>query len=115
MKRNSIIMLAFILSACGGVKLLPLSQDDLERGRGSYPQLSMEELQEGKANFEFYCSQCHGLKNPKKHDAEGWKKTVNRMSKKAENKSSIKNIEEPVKASILTYLVTMSSAEKATQ
>jgi cytochrome c5 len=108
-------MLAFVLSACGGVKLLPLSPNDLERGKSVYPQLSMEELQKGKENFELYCSQCHGLKNPKKHDAEGWKKTVNRMAKKAENKSSIKNIEEPIKASILTYLVTMSSAENATQ
>ncbi|MCB0662303.1 MAG: c-type cytochrome [Saprospiraceae bacterium] len=111
MKRNTIIILAFLLTACGSVKLLPLSDADLERGKSMYPDLTMEELQTGKKHFEFYCTQCHGLKNPKKHDKAGWQKTIERMAQKSAKKASIRTIDEPTKASIMTYLVTMSTGE----
>lgn len=41
------------------------------------------DLTKGKTIFENSCNKCHKLPDPKKHDNEGWIKTLSRMAPKA--------------------------------
>lgn len=44
---------------------------------------SSEKLAQGKTIFDNSCNKCHALPDPKKHDAEGWIKTLSRMAPRA--------------------------------
>lgn len=106
----SLIALLFLVG-CSAVKLLPSTQSDVERGKATYPDLTMAQLEEGKALFQEKCTMCHGLKNPRKKDAAGWNKTVPIMVKRA-NKTEVR-IDPKQQELITKYLVTMCNAPKA--
>ena len=107
-KYTLIFTATIILSACGETKLLPVTQADVDRGATKYPGTTLESLNDGKADFQHYCTQCHGLKNPAKKTADQWLKIVPGMTEKAARSATKEKIDLKKKESILRYLVTMS-------
>src|SRR4051794_31869909 len=107
MKKLSILFLIAILSACS-VKLAPVTQPDVERADKIHPGATMTYLNEGKSNFQHFCTQCHGLKDPKSRTQEQWQQLVPKMAERAARSEKKEKIEGDVRESILTYLRTMA-------
>lgn len=108
MKKTMITLGAasFLIAACHTTKVL--TEADATRGSAKYPGLTVSDLQQGKADYEKYCSTCHGLKKPRKQSPEEWEKIVPGMAKRAAKKPG-KEIPEAAQQSILKYLTTMST------
>ncbi len=107
MKKIIFILSLVILFSCGSTKLLTPTQADVDRGSTKFSGLTLASLNEGKAHFETQCTQCHGLKDPKKKTEEEWKSIVPEMAKKANKKAKKEVIDAAMEASILQYVVTM--------
>ena len=58
-------MASLLLISCAGAKLATPTQSDVEYGKQKYPDLTLTDVNIGKANFEKLCTQCHGTKKPK--------------------------------------------------
>ncbi len=108
MKRNLFFITSILLISCGGAKLMAPTETDLERGRKTYADLTMEDLNTGKANFEQQCSKCHKLKRPRSKNETQWRKIVPKMAAKARKKAGREIIDPATQESILKYLVTMA-------
>ena len=112
MKYTLFFVAIIFLSACGPTKLMPITQADVDRGAAKYPGTTLESLNDGKADFQHYCTQCHKLKDPAKKTADQWMKIVPGMTEKAARSATKEKIDEAKKESILKYLVTMSKPVK---
>lgn len=99
-----------MLAACSTVKLVQPTQSDVERGVQKYSNLTLADLNQGKAIYERECGLCHGLKNPTSQSEEKWKKIVPKMVVKTNNKKGKIAIDEKSEEILLQYLITMSSA-----
>jgi mono/diheme cytochrome c family protein len=107
---KTIIILSFLLIACGSAKLMMHSQTDVERGSKTFPGLTMADLDQGKALFTQNCQQCHGLKDPKGRSEEKWRSVVPRMAAKVNKKAGKTVLDSMGQQQILKYVVTMSTA-----
>jgi cytochrome c5 len=108
MKFISTILIFTLLVACGTTKLAPITQADADRAARNHPGATVASLDEGKTNFQHFCTQCHGLKDPTSRTEEQWQKIVPRMAEKAGRNDKKEKIEGAVKESILLYLGAMS-------
>jgi cytochrome c2 len=112
MKKVFYTLSAVFLISCGGSKMATTSptitDGDLARGKQTYPDLTMESLNEGKGLFEKQCTQCHAMKKPGSRTAEQWHDIVPKMAGKANKKAGSDVINAQMQESILKYLVTMS-------
>ena len=104
MKNLLFILVSILLISCAGAKLATPTMTDVEYGKQKYPDLTLTDVNIGKANFEKSCSQCHSLKKPGSKSPEQWEKTVPRMAAKAEKKEGKEKIDEATQKSILMYL-----------
>lgn len=107
--KKGIYMIAIVFLASCAAKKLTTTEADAKRGAEKYPGYTLAMLNEDKKIYEEKCSNCHGLKNPKKKAAEKWPGTVKRMAAKAE-KNSKKRMTETDQEAITRYLVVMSQA-----
>ena len=101
---------SLLLISCGSTKLATPTQADVDRGMKKYPDLTLEALNTGKANFETSCSKCHGLKKPGSKTAAQWEAVVPRMATKAEKKAGGKVvIDTATRESIVKYLSSVTT------
>ncbi|MES2702045.1 MAG: cytochrome c [Bacteroidota bacterium] len=98
--KKLVIIAALFMAACHTTKTMKKSEPAVA--------LSAEEAK-GKADYEQYCSTCHGLKSPTSETPEKWHKIVPGMAARAQKKAGKVVIDEPTQQSILKYLVAMSS------
>jgi len=110
MKNYFLILSALFLVSCGSTQLLAPAASDVARGAGKYPDLTLNQLNEGKLNYEKQCVSCHGLKKPASRTEEQWKSIVPRMAAKAQKKAGKEVIDQATQQSILRYLVTMGKS-----
>ena len=110
MKKTILFFIVIIFSACS-VKLIAPTESDVARVISKYPNYSLTQLQKGKSDYEKYCTQCHGLKRPSSKTEEKWDKIVPWMCKKNNEKPNLHHISDETQASILKYVITMSSAK----
>ena len=108
MKKVLFILSAIIFISCASTKITTPTDADVQRGKATYPDLTMEAVNTGKMHFEQQCANCHKLKNPASKTTEQWKKTVPRMAAKAEKKAGKMVIDQPTQESILRYLAAMA-------
>lgn len=85
-----------------------MDESDVARGAKRYPGLTISDLQQGKSDYEQYCSTCHGLKKPTSQTPEAWEKIVPGMSAGANKKAGKEIVTPAIQQSILKYVVTMS-------
>ena len=105
-----IVGLLLVLAACSTVKLVQPTQSDVDRGVQKYSNLTLADLNQGKAMYERECGLCHGLKNPASRNEAQWKKIVPKMVVKTNNKKQKIVIDEKSEEILLQYLITMSTA-----
>lgn len=109
MKYLTIAAIVLLLAACGS-KMVLFSQADVDRGATKFPGLTMASLTAGKLNYETHCQSCHGLISPKAKSEQTWRAVVPKMVNMANKKSPMMAIDSAKQASILHYVVTMSTA-----
>lgn len=109
-KAHLIIIATLILAACGTTRLIQPTQADAERGAQKYSNLTLADLNQGKAIFEQNCSLCHGLKKPASRNEEQWNKIVPNMTAKVNKKKGAETIDSHSQDILLRYLITMSMA-----
>jgi len=98
------------LAACSAKLVTPM-QEDADRVKPKYPDITLTELTEGKALFEQYCGTCHGYKKPRSRSEEEWKNIVPKMVRKV-NKKQPDAIDSAEQKKILKYVITMKDAPK---
>ncbi len=111
MKKLILFICSIVLISCATTKEVSNPAPtgaDLERGKTTYPDMTMESLTMGKTNFEQQCTKCHSLKNPASKSSEQWHEIVPKMTGKANKKAGTEVINAQMQESILRYLVTMS-------
>ena len=109
LKSLTIATIVFLLAACGS-KMMLFSQADADRGAVKFPGLTVSSLNTGKLNYETHCQTCHGLISPKAKTEQAWRIMVPKMVTMANKKSPMMAIDSAKQASILQYVVTMSTA-----
>lgn len=63
--KHYLLLLALsVLAACATATVALPTQADVERGKTYYPNLTLEELNEGKMRFNQQCSKCHDYEPP---------------------------------------------------
>jgi mono/diheme cytochrome c family protein len=98
-----------ILAACGTTRLIQPTQADAERGAQKYSNLTLADLNQGKAIFEQNCGLCHGLKKPASRNEDQWNKIVPNMSARVNKKKGEGTLNSEKQEILLRYLVTMSN------
>lgn len=86
-----------------------ISQTDAERGAKTFPDLTVQQLNDGKVIYEQYCGSCHSLKRPASESEKGWRHHVPEMVELTNRKAGREEINAAKQDLILQYLVTMSS------
>ena len=109
MKSLTIAAMILLLAACGS-KMMSLSQADANRGATKFPGLTVAALNAGKLHYETHCQSCHGLISPKAKTEATWRALVPKMVVLVNKKSPMMAIDSAKQASILQYVVTMSTA-----
>jgi cytochrome c5 len=107
MKFTSITAFIFLF-ACTAAKLIQPTQADAERGAAQFPGYTLADLTKGKLIFEENCGMCHGLKNPKSHSEEQWKKIVPDMAQQVRKKNP--SFDSNNEQAVLRYLLTMRNS-----
>ena len=104
------IFTIFILFSCRTIKLAEPTQTDVDRGSKIFPDLTLTELNQGKAIFEKNCHLCHKLKEPTLKNEDQWRKLVPIMVGRVNKKKKVEIIDSQSKEILLRYLITMSTA-----
>lgn len=110
MKKAKLIFSLIILTACSSRLLMPLQQD-VDNIKDKFPNYTLAELQQGKANYEKYCGSCHALYKPTDFDEPKWKHEVPDMARKMKRKQGIE-LDAATQDNILKYLLTMRLAKR---
>lgn len=110
--KTSLLLLSLIsLLACHTLVLIEPAQADVDRMKNKYPDLSLDELKQGKQNFERYCGNCHKHKNPNSRSEKQWSKIVPQMCQKV-NKRNNNVLDEKAQQGILRYVLSVRGAPK---
>jgi mono/diheme cytochrome c family protein len=74
------VMASSALASVGCVSALPEpTPGQLAAARATEPDLSLEDLQRGRATYIQRCGSCHALRSPNERSAEAWPLEVQRM------------------------------------
>ena len=103
MKKQLLILLVVLGSACSAVKLLEPGQADADRGAKTFPGYTLNDLNLGKQIYVDHCNKCHRYKAPETRNETKWDKVIPKMAKKAKLDSTQQSL-------VLKYVVTMSTA-----
>lgn len=94
------------LSACGGSSPFPKpTAADLARGSAHFPDVTLNELTEGRTLYMSRCGSCHVLKRPAELAPEQWQVEVTEMR----NKNGVK-LSDPEAQAIIRYLTVAATA-----
>jgi len=73
-------MASSVLASVACVSALPeTTLGQLAAARATEPDLSLEDLQRGRATYMKRCGSCHALRSPSERPAEAWPLEVQRM------------------------------------
>lgn len=102
MKRRNLLTLALLIPllplACAS--LLPEPRlEDVARVQGTWPQLQLSDLRDGRKLYVTHCSGCHSLHPPGELTGREWEKVMVKMQVKA-------RIEDGTRDRIMKYLLT---------
>lgn len=111
MKKTISILSVLLLVACGGAKVMSVSESDLTRIQANNPEASMAELQEGQSLFERYCQDCHAAAKSYGISKEAIDKVVPAMVNKVNKKAGAQAIDVPGKDKIIQYLYAINGRE----
>ena len=75
---------------------------DVTRGRSSHPDLTLDELNQGRAKYVAKCAGCHHLYAPTVLAPDGWRGMVAEMRERS-------NLTDADEHAIVTYLTVMST------
>ncbi|MBT9555557.1 MAG: hypothetical protein IV100_05975 [Myxococcales bacterium] len=92
---------AALLTACAPGLAVP-ADADVTRGRPAHPDLTLDELNQGRSKYVAKCAGCHHLYSPAALEPESWRGMVAEMR----DRSNLTDAEEQA---ILTYLTVMST------
>ena len=101
MKKLTIIASTLVLVACGGAKVITITQADAERVTTKFPGVTMQELQEGQKLYAANCVQCHKLFAPGRYTEKTWNEIIPGMSKAAK-------IDAKTQETITRYILTFA-------
>lgn len=107
---GALALLIFV--ACSSVNIPIPTQVDAERGAKIFPNLTLESLNQGKADHDRYCNTCHNYKPLEKYTSAQWEKIIPKMAAKAAKKTGHEVMDAATQKSILKYAITMSGAAK---
>ncbi len=107
--QGAIVIFLILFSACSP-KVVSPTESDLSRGKAKYPDLSLTELNEGRALYVENCNMCHGYYAPTDEPTEEWYGIVPEMVGKVNKKTGTEKIDAAEQEKILKFVVTMSSA-----
>lgn len=110
MKKTLALFSTVILIACSSKLLIP-TQVDVDNVSTKFPNYTLAQLHEGKANYEKYCGTCHSLYKPKDFDEAKWRHEVPDMARKMKRKQNIE-LDAASQDIILKYLLTMRIAKR---
>lgn len=104
---NQIVTLSIILFtlSCTTLKLAEPTTADVEKGKNTFSNLTLEDLREGKKLYESNCKLCHKLYNPKSLNDEEWKKILPPMVKKVNKKIEQQILSSQDEEKILKYIL----------
>lgn len=112
MKKHFIFFSSILLmAACVSTKVLTPTQADADRLKTKYPNLTLADLNEGKALYEKHCQSCHKLYRPNSRNEQKWNEIVPPMVKKVNRKGEV--LDNRAQELILKYVVTMHDAKSA--
>jgi len=103
MRKVTIIASTLLLFACGGAKIISISQADVARAATKYPGITSEQLAEGQKLYAANCAKCHTLHAPGKFGEKRWNHEIDAMSGK-----EYANIDAKTKESITKYILTFA-------
>ncbi len=103
MKKVTIIVSSLLVFACGGAKIITISQADVTRAAIKYPGITSEQLAEGQKLYAANCAKCHTLHAPGKFGEKRWNHEIDEMSGK-----EYANIDAKTKESITKYILTFA-------
>ena len=106
MKKALVIMSTMFLIACAAYKPIAPTQSDVDRAAKENPEITLADLNEGKAIFEKKCHKCHSLKKPFKKTDEEIVDAMPRMGKRAK-------LDEQQRKLVTNYLVTVVDVQPA--
>jgi mono/diheme cytochrome c family protein len=70
---------AALLFACAGSPLPQPTAADVSRGASAFPDLTLDELSQGRRLYVSRCGSCHALKAPAELSASRWAEEVEAM------------------------------------
>lgn len=112
LKNNLLILSVCVFAACATATVALPSQADVERGKTYYPSLTLEELNQGKTNYDQQCNKCHDYASPTSKSAEQWKKIIPKMAGIVKKKTGKDVLDATMQESIQKYVITMSNATR---
>jgi cytochrome c5 len=72
-----------LIAACGaGSPIAKPSAADAQRGQATFPDLTLDELSQGRALYVSRCGSCHALKRPAELSGARWQEEVDEMRDK---------------------------------
>lgn len=104
MKKVLVTVSAILLVACVTYKPIAPSQSDADRAALNNPEITLADLNQGKAIFEKKCHKCHSLKKPFHKSVDEIEAALPKMAKRAKLDSLQENL-------VLNYLLTMTVAQ----
>lgn len=110
MKKITFIAALVFLAACSS-KIVGPTQADVDNVSTKFPNYTLEQLKQGKVNYEKYCGTCHALYKPTDFDEPKWKHEVPDMARKMKRKQGI-DLDVATQDNILKYLLTMRLAKR---
>src|SRR6478609_366829 len=99
------LLLGLVAAACGGSAVPMPTSADAARGSGRYPDLTVNELSQGRSLYLGRCGSCHALRRPGELAPERWPAEVSEMR----TKNGVKLSDDEARA-LERYLVVTSSA-----
>ena len=109
----SVLFILLLMVACGPIILAPVTQADVERGKNRYKDLTVSDLEKGKALCEKMCVSCHKMKSPKSKTEKQWRQIIPSMARHAMKKAGGKVvIDDSSQVLIYKYLVTVGPLTK---
>ena len=101
------VMASSVLASVGCVSALPEpTPGQLAAARATEPELSLEDLQRGRATYLRRCGSCHALRSPSERSAEAWPVEVQRMQTQHQVRLTLEEQRD-----ILRYLGAASRAQ----
>jgi hypothetical protein len=110
MKRNIILFAMLVgIVACSKSKLIAPTQADVDAAKMYYPDMTLAQLELGRATYQSNCNLCHELFKPSQFSEDKWVEVVPGMVEAVNNKYGSTEIDNKEQEALLRYVLTMRS------